>query len=183
MDTLTTAEQEELLVAEALRDRKNGFEGIVNRYWGVVKGFLRFLGAPEADLEDLIQETFIKIYGNLEKFDRQRSLSTWMLSIARNTFYDDARSRTRAKRTETQRERTETITTPEEQAINRLTAEEFLGNLSEEDRLIVELKMFLDLSFPQMAELLEMTENALRVRLHRIIRRFRPEERGEGHET
>lgn len=38
--------------------------------------------------EDLMQDTFIKVYRNLDKFQQKSSVSTWIIKIARNTVYD-----------------------------------------------------------------------------------------------
>lgn len=42
----------------------------------------------EASAEDITQETFIKIWKNLDRFDLEKNFKTWVFAIAKNTAYD-----------------------------------------------------------------------------------------------
>ena len=51
-----------------------------------------FLQVRQKELaEDLTQETFYRAFKNLHRFNKQASLSTWLLKIARNAMYDHFR--------------------------------------------------------------------------------------------
>jgi RNA polymerase sigma-70 factor (ECF subfamily) len=62
------------------------FGEIVNRYEEKIKRYGRkFLSGTE-DIEDIVQDTFIKAYENIQDFDANRKLSSWLYRIAHNEF-------------------------------------------------------------------------------------------------
>lgn len=62
---------------------------IYTQYREKVFGFVRSKIFNPDDAEDIVQNVFLKVYGNLDKFDETKaSLSTWIYTITRNTIYD-----------------------------------------------------------------------------------------------
>ena len=162
------------LVAKARQGDAFGFQELVRRYLNQLQGFLRYLHAPSDKVEDLCQETFLKAFRSLQSFDGQRPFLNWLLSIARNSLYDEWERHRRNSRLE-QNQPIDSLTTPgvEEQVIVRQTAQELLEALNDSDRLLLELRIYRDLAFAEIAELTGETEGALRVRFHRLIQRLR----------
>ena len=81
-------------LARKLRQRdRRAFGVIYDRYSGALYGvILRIVQFGEM-AEDVLQETFIKIWRNAESYDDSRgTLFTWMLNIARNAALDKLRS-------------------------------------------------------------------------------------------
>ena len=67
------------------------FEALFTQYRTLVQHIcLKFTGSPE-DAEDVTQEVFTKIWKNLEDFQQQSSLRTWIYRIAMNTCIDYSR--------------------------------------------------------------------------------------------
>lgn len=72
------------LVEHSLRDR-HAFIEIVRRYEPALRRYVSRLGvARREDVDDVLQEAFIKIYLNLNDFDASLSLSAWMYRIVHN---------------------------------------------------------------------------------------------------
>lgn len=64
------------------------FDGIFNRYApGVYYLSLRLTNSP-ADSEEVVQETFLKVWENRERIDSDRNIGTYINTIARNYIYD-----------------------------------------------------------------------------------------------
>lgn len=64
-------------------------EKIYTNYYPKVRSYIRNRIQNFHDTEDLVSQTFLKIYRNLENFDENRALlSTWIYSIAKNTVID-----------------------------------------------------------------------------------------------
>ena len=73
-----------LLVAAALRDR-HAYSALVRRYESVLGRYVRrLLGRYGQSAEDVLQETFIKAYVNLNDYDRSRPFAPWIYRIAHN---------------------------------------------------------------------------------------------------
>lgn len=74
---------EELVVAVRERDQEL-FSEIIRRYQTKLTHYLRkFIGVPD-ELEDVLQEVFIKVYRNLYGFNAGRRFSPWIYRIAHN---------------------------------------------------------------------------------------------------
>lgn len=71
------------LVEKALKERQ-AFSSIVERYEKPLSRYTRRLGADPEAVKDILQETFIKVYVNLNGYDADFSFSTWMYRIAHN---------------------------------------------------------------------------------------------------
>lgn len=81
-------DSDQQLIADFLAGNEKSLEILIQRYLKPIYGFVyRYVGnAPEA--EDITQETFVKVWKNLKKFDRSKSFKTWIFTIAKNTSLD-----------------------------------------------------------------------------------------------
>jgi RNA polymerase sigma-70 factor (ECF subfamily) len=77
--------EEAALVREAAGGSSRAFEALVRAHSRRVFNFLNQMTRHRQDAEDLTQRTFIKAYHNLGRFDPQRPLINWLLTIARRT--------------------------------------------------------------------------------------------------
>lgn len=81
------------LVAAALRER-NAYALIVRRWQPVLSRYLRrLLGQSAEAAEDVLQDVFIKVYVNLNDYDRARPFGPWIYRIARNEALSFLRKR------------------------------------------------------------------------------------------
>ncbi len=79
-----TEQTDEQLVALSLKD-KEAFGLLINRYDAPLSRYIRRLGAhDDEDILDILQETFIKVYRNLNEFDTSLKFSSWIYRIAHN---------------------------------------------------------------------------------------------------
>lgn len=84
---------EEELVA-LLRDKdERGFTILYNNYSSALYGVLNKIVQSNDDANDLLQDTFLKIWKNIGNYDSSKgSIFTWMMNIARNLAIDKVRS-------------------------------------------------------------------------------------------
>ena len=73
---------DEELAARAASGSRSAFEELVTRYGARLLHFLQSRSGPGGDAEDLVQETFLKAYRNIGRFDPGRRFSTWLYTIA-----------------------------------------------------------------------------------------------------
>ena len=71
-------------VRRALDDRPDAFEVLVLRYERKAHAVARAARVPNAKLEDLVQDSFLKAFENLPRLRRAESFGSWFLSIVRN---------------------------------------------------------------------------------------------------
>jgi len=76
------------LIASFLSGSDQGFAILLDRHLPMVYRFVyRYLGDAD-DTNDVAQETFIRAWKHLKKFDQSRSFKTWILAIAKNASLD-----------------------------------------------------------------------------------------------
>ena len=81
------------LVELALEDDDTAFEYLFDRYRDAIRRLLVQRSGNASDADDLLQETFIKVYINLHKYSPEYTFGQWVYTIARNTFIDFVRRR------------------------------------------------------------------------------------------
>lgn len=77
-----------MIIEDILKGNVNAYEKIVDKYMRKIYGYIFNFVKDKHTAEDLTQETFIKAYNSLDKFDKTKNFSIWMLSIGRNTTWD-----------------------------------------------------------------------------------------------
>jgi RNA polymerase sigma-70 factor (ECF subfamily) len=76
-----------------LKGNTKAFDGLVNRYSQATYRFIIQIVDNKDEAHDIVQETFIKIWQNIKKFDQKRNLKTWIFTIAKRTAIDYLRKR------------------------------------------------------------------------------------------
>jgi len=135
------------------------------------------LGDPD-DAEDIAQETFLRAWNHLKRFDTTRPLRPWLLSIASNLASNRRRSAGRYLSALRRAFRNEPVpsTSIEEKSTRHMEASQLwkaVQNLSVPDQQIVYLRYFLDLSVAETAEVLKIAEGTVKSRLSRALERLR----------
>lgn len=181
-------QQKKIYSLEALRDGdKAEFALLVEEYSPMIYRLgLKMLNNPQ-DAEDILQETFIKAYKHISKFDGRSSVSTWLYRIATN----EALMSLRKKRPNTvsfdmpstyESEPQEPLQIvdwcclPEEEYLSaegRLRLDEAAGRLPESLRIVFILRDIEGLSTRETAEVLDISEMAVKTRLSRARLRLR----------
>src|SRR3990167_9964443 len=86
---------DEEIIALYKSGEKEAFKNLIDRYTIPLYNFTARL-TNRIDTSDIVQEIFIKIWKNLNNFDREKaSFKTWIFTIARNTVIDFSRKRER----------------------------------------------------------------------------------------
>jgi RNA polymerase sigma factor (sigma-70 family) len=117
---------------------------------------------------DLMQETFIKVWQHLENFRNQAQLSTWIYRIAVNTCLSYLRTSKRKATDELNDHIIENYTEePSEKNEQVALLYKSIAQLDENERLLI--TMVLDeVPYPEIAEIAGISEGNLRVKIHRI---------------
>ncbi len=167
-------EAEAIWIAQARRGDDQAFSRLVEMYQTpVYRLCYRMLGGNVHDAEDAAQETFLRAYKGLNRYDSKRSFATWVLSIAAHHCIDLLRRR-RMKlislETFTGQILPDANPGPEKQAFQseqQREVEALLQHLSPKDRAAVVLFYWYDYSYEEIAATLSLTVSAVKSRLHR----------------
>ncbi|CAN5257413.1 sigma-70 family RNA polymerase sigma factor [soil metagenome] len=83
------------LVERYLAGEERHFREIVHRYEGRIVNFIQRSIGDRDRAQDLAQETFIRVYRHLKRFDTSKKFSTWIYTIASNLAKNELRNRSR----------------------------------------------------------------------------------------
>lgn len=117
---------------------------------------------------DLMQETFIKVWQNIDKFRNQAQLSTWIYRIAVNTCLSYLRTEKRKATDEISEYTMETLAEEKSEKQEQVAQlYKCIAQLEEHERIVI--TMVLDeMPYSEIAEISGISEGNLRVRIHRI---------------
>jgi RNA polymerase sigma-70 factor (ECF subfamily) len=173
--------EEHRLVRAAQDGDRPAFAALVEHYWDRLFRWLYHLTGDRHTAEDLAQEAFLKALANLDRFRPGTNFRAWLFRIAHNAFANHHRARAR------QRERLPAELPaagrgPVEEA---LTQEALRGLARAVNALPVEFRSALllrveeGLSFRQIAEVLDLTEETARWRVfkarHKLMALLAPQ--------
>lgn len=154
---------------------ERAFEKIVRAYEGPLRGFLLQQTDGDADLaDDLAQETFIKVWQQLNSFKRASQFKTWLFSIAYHLYLDDCRRRQShpvvdialLQAEDEPPEDDEEMLAEERQA----WVERALQRIPEPARTILTLSLMHDMTSKEISRVVELSETNVR----QIIFRYKP---------
>jgi RNA polymerase sigma-70 factor (ECF subfamily) len=161
-------------VARCLRGDATGFEPIVARYQRVMFAVaLRMLGDYE-DAKDVTQNAFIRAYEGLDTYDPERRFFSWLYRIVVNECLNFRRAR---RPTEPLQEAMEEPAEagPLRQAENgerSVRIDAALVQLPEDQRMVVVLRHFADLSYAEIGDVLGVPEKTVKSRLFEARQRL-----------
>ena len=169
------------LVRRAQRGEEEAFRTIVERYQGKVFSIIHGILRNRNDAEDIAQQVFTKIYFSLGKFDFRSALVTWIYKITVNECYDYLRKQKVRKLTfesdlseddlrridNTEDVRRNPAADVDRQTELREIVIRLLDRLSADERQLLILKEVEGYPVEELAHMLSMNENTVKVKLFR----------------
>ena len=178
------------LVRRAQTEDQGAFEELVRRHQhrvvAVAGGILR----QREDVEDIAQQVFVKAYFSLKRFDQRAAFSTWLYKITVNECWDLLRKRKvrpLVYESDLSEEQARQFGAPEERSAPtqdisdtleaRQKVERLMECLDERDKMMLILKEVEGFAVEEIAEILDLNANTVKVRLFRARRRIVTEAR------
>lgn len=166
-----------LLVKMVIEGDSTAFDALFTRHRDAIYAMLlKFTGNCD-DVEDLMQEAFMKAYLKIGLYDPKYDFGAWIYTIARNTFVDFNRSRKSNALNpqnlplESGNSTQVSAPTPEDYIINaqqQTLIERYISMLPEDYRRLFELRFIDEYSYEEIAEKLEMKLGTVKTRIFRV---------------
>ena len=161
------------LVARWMSGDERAATLIVERHAPALARYAATLGARE-DIEELVQDTFVRAFGAIDSFRGESSLRTWLFTIERRLLLDRGRAaRRRGVAVEIQEEDVVTSGSALDGMVASETEERIrgaVGKLSPTQREVFTLRVMEGLSYREIAEVAGTTEGAARVHYHNALK-------------
>jgi len=176
-------------ILDSLKDpskKELAFRHLISKYKERLYWHIRKILLNHDDTDDVLQNTFIKIWNGLDSFRAESSLFTWLYRIATNesiTFLNQRK-----------RKMMSSLTDENEYLIGNLESDSYfdgdewqlilqkaIATLPEKQRLVFNMKYFDEIKYEEMSEILSTSVGALKASYHHAVKKI--EEYVKSHET
>jgi RNA polymerase sigma-70 factor, ECF subfamily len=174
------AEEDRELVRRAQKDDKAAFEVLVERHQGRVFAVAGGILRNREDVEDIAQQVFLKAYFSIKRFDQRAAFSTWLYKITVNECWDMLRKRKvrplvveadlseeQAQMYQASAEQSDGRPDTSERLAAQQQVEDLMSCLDERDRAMLVMKEVQGFSVEEIAEMMDLNANTVKVRLFR----------------
>ena len=157
--------------------KDSAFKELITLYKERLYWHIRHIVKSHDDADDVLQNTFIKIYKNIHNFKGDSKLFSWMYRIATNESLTFIKQR--AKQLQMSNEDIKQL------AIDNLKADVYfegddiqyklqqaIATLPEKQQLVFNMKYFQDIKYKDMAQILDTSEGALKASYHIAIKKL-----------
>jgi len=172
-----TEDTELLRLLQTEGNKDSAFKELIKLYKERLYWHIRNIVKSHDDADDVLQNTFIKVYGNIDKFKGESKLYSWLYRIATNEAITLINKN--AKRLQVTSEDIQNI------AINNMQADVYfegdaiqlklqraIATLPEKQQLVFNMKYFQEIKYKDMSDILETSEGALKASYHIAMKKI-----------
>jgi RNA polymerase sigma-70 factor, ECF subfamily len=164
----------QLLANDATSEQ--GFRLLMQTYRERLYYQIRRMVANHADTDDILQNTFIKVYKGIGNFEGKSKLSTWLYRIAVNETitFCEARNRKATDTLETHSHQLASLTADTDLTTSdEITAklDEAIASLPEKQRIVFNLRYFDEMPYEEMSNILDTSVGALKASFHHAVKK------------
>ncbi len=165
------------------------FERLVERHQALVAGTVGRMLGDNSDVEDLAQQVFVRVWKSASRYQPRAKFTTWLLKITRNLVFNELRRRRRHSAIPLQSDpesaemqlKDELATGPDEILLEhelQRAIESAIFELPESQRMAVVLRRYQELSYEEIADVLEQSVPAVKSLLFRARTQLRERLKG-----
>lgn len=157
--------------------RERAFQTLVNLYRERLYWHIRKMLMNHEDADDVLQNTFLKVWKNLDKFREESSLYTWLYRIATNeslTFLNSARKRNSLPLNESSEFLMDNLMSDPyfDGDEVQMKLQEAILRLPEKQRIVFNLRYFEEMKYDNMSEVLGTSVGALKASYHHAAKKI-----------
>ena len=175
--TTNISDEQILHLLQSEKNMEQGFRLLISKYQERLYNHIRRMVNEHQDANDVIQNTFIKVFKNIAKFEGNAQLYTWLYRIATNetiTFLNKKK-----------RKSTTSIDDSELDMANRLSAdtyfdgdeaqaklEEALTTLPDKQKLVFNMRYYDEMPYQAISDVLGTSVGALKASYHHAVKKI-----------
>ncbi|WP_163515410.1 RNA polymerase sigma factor [Gelidibacter japonicus] len=163
------------LTSEATKD--SAFKELLQLYKERLYWHIRKIVVSHDDTDDILQNTFIKVYKNIHSFKGESKLFSWIYRIATNEAFTHLKRNSKLRSVDNEELQDQTIDNLEadvyfEGSEIQLKLQKAIATLPEKQKLVFNMRYFDDLKYSDMSEILETSEGALKASYHIAVKKI-----------
>lgn len=163
------------IIAKVLKGDRQAYAMLVDEYKSPIYNLAYRMTANVEDADDLTQETFIRAYQYLWRYDPRKKFFTWLYTLAFNLIKNHLRKNKKEKLSEklNASSLTDSNTSPEEKMIEDQEISSYLLLLEDELRALLIMKYQQELSLEEIATITGKSLSAVKMRIYRGLERLK----------
>lgn len=171
-------EEEELIAKLQSESEKNtAFKELLSQYKERLYWHIRKMVLDHDDADDVLQNTFIKIFRSIDGFKGESRLYSWMYRIATNeaiTFINKKAKQHHISSEEIQQAAVENLKADDyfEGDEIQLKLQKAIATLPQKQQLVFNMKYFDDMTYEELSEILETSVGALKASYHLAVKKI-----------
>jgi len=171
------SDEDILVLLQHEKTYQQGFRLLMTKYREQLYKHIRRMVLDHDDADDVVQNTFVKVYRSIDRFEGKSKLYTWLYRIATNEAITFMNSKSKKA--------TDTIDDPEQSyTANRLRADEWfdgdeiqiklkcaIESLPDKQRIVFNLRYYQEMPYEEMAKVLDTSVGALKASYHHAVKK------------
>ncbi len=171
---------DEIILIEQLKNvqtREKAFRELISTYKERLYWHIRKIVISHDDADDVLQNTFIKIFKNIDKFNQESKLFSWMYRIATNesiTFINNRAKKRNIDISDLQQELVSNLESDDWYSGDeiQIILQKAIATLPQKQQLVFNMKYFDELKYDQMSEILETSVGALKASYFHAVKKI-----------
>ena len=170
-------EEELILRLTSKATKDSAFKELLTLYKERLYWHIRKIVVSHDDTDDVLQNSFIKVYKNIHSFKGESKLFSWMYRIATNEAFTHLKRNSKLKSIDSQELQDHTIDNLEADVYFegdeiQLKLQKAIATLPQKQKLVFNMRYFDDLKYSDMSEILETSEGALKASYHIAVKKI-----------
>ena len=171
-------DEKELVIAlKSKNESERAFRVLVNLYKERLYWHIRKIVLNHEDTDDILQNTFIKIYKNIHKFEEKSKLYTWMYRIATNESITFLNKKAKKKNITIEEVKNQLIENLESDIYFegnqiQILFQKAINTLPQKQQLVFNMKYFEDHTYENLSEILETSVGGLKSSYHIAVKKI-----------
>ena len=159
------------------KTQNEAFKELVESYQKPLYFHIRNIVLNHDDADDVLQNTFIKVFSNIGKFKGESKLYSWMFRIATNesyTFIDQRAKKQGISNVEMQQKAIQNLEADVYFEGNeiQIKLQKAIATLPEKQQLVFKMKYFEEMKYENMSEILDTSVGGLKANYHHAVKKI-----------
>ncbi|WP_228851138.1 RNA polymerase sigma factor [Aegicerativicinus sediminis] len=166
-----------LVRLQSKSSKDKAFTDLLSQYKERLYWHIRNMVTSHEDTDDVLQNTFIKVFNNIDNFKGNSKLYTWMYRIATNealTFLSNRAKQLQISSEELQQRMVSNLTSDPyfEGDEMQLKLQKAIAQLPQKQQMVFRMRYFQEMKYSDMSEILDTSEGALKASYHIAVKKI-----------
>ena len=171
-------EKELISQLQSTKSKAKAFEILVDLYQKRLYWYIRRIVISHDDANDVLQDCFVKIFQNIEKFRSESSLFSWIYRIATNQSIDFLKKKANEKRCSVEMLQYDRVLSLETDVYfegdeMQIKFQQAISKLPEKQQLVFNMKYFQEMKYEEISEILGTSVGALKASYHHAVQKIK----------